>query len=311
MLVDQLMNLVTGGSPGPPTRQFIAQCMAPLFSVGDTFLLFDTINKCNDILKMKDDSPTYLPCRLAATVVVGTMYQRLGRMMGRSYEETVSILNKGLKSAESSTRAETMITFGKVCRGLGGAASNVHKDIYKACRASLTDRVMSVRSAAAECLVEMMDCAPFLYTAELENMASLCFRAFDGCNYSTRMSVAKLLGMLMAQTQEQEKNRKQPMIGINKKERGQVAGNVDGSDPRTGEEQEAANDWKQQECQHQVYVIRGCPRSLGSRLPERRCWKLPQGNRRPYEEQCCQSRSEGWGQSRLCHHDQVSGTCLS
>ena len=67
MLVDQLMNLVTGGSPGPPTRQFIAQCMATLFSVGDTFLLFDTINKCNDILKMKDDSPTYLPCRLAAT----------------------------------------------------------------------------------------------------------------------------------------------------------------------------------------------------------------------------------------------------
>ena len=138
MLVDQLMNLVTGGSPGPPTRQLIAQCMATLFSVGDTFLLFDTINKCNDILKMKDDSPTFLPCRLAATVVVGTMYQRLGRMMGRSYEETVSILTKGLKSAESSSRAETMTTLGKVCQGLGGAASNVHKDIYKACRASLT-----------------------------------------------------------------------------------------------------------------------------------------------------------------------------
>ena len=30
------------------------------------------------------------------------------------------------------------------------------------------------------------------------------------------MSVAKLLGILMAQTQEQEKNRKQPMIGNNK-----------------------------------------------------------------------------------------------
>ena len=49
--------------------------MATLFSVGDTFLLFETINKCNDILKMKDDSPTFLPCKLAAIVVVGTMYQ--------------------------------------------------------------------------------------------------------------------------------------------------------------------------------------------------------------------------------------------
>ena len=51
--------------------------MATVFSIGDTFLLFDTINKCNDILKSKDDSPSYLPCRLAATVVVGTMYQVL------------------------------------------------------------------------------------------------------------------------------------------------------------------------------------------------------------------------------------------
>jgi len=74
-LVEQLMAQVAGGSPGPPTRQLLAQCMATLFSVGDTFLLFDTINKCNDLLKTKDDSPTFLPCRLAATVVVGAMYQ--------------------------------------------------------------------------------------------------------------------------------------------------------------------------------------------------------------------------------------------
>ena len=112
-LVAQLMSEVTGGSPGPPTRQLLAQCMATLFSVGDTFLLFDTINKCNDILKIKDDSPTVLPSRLAATVVVGTMYERLGRMMGRSYEETVSVLTKSLKSAESTARAETMRTLGR------------------------------------------------------------------------------------------------------------------------------------------------------------------------------------------------------
>ena len=104
--------------------------MATLFSVGDTFLLFDTINKINDLLKSRDDSPTYLPCRLAAIVVVGTMYQvtkhlsekyvskfvyqRLGRMMGRSYEETVTVLTKSLRSAESTARAETMVTLGEL-----------------------------------------------------------------------------------------------------------------------------------------------------------------------------------------------------
>lgn len=45
--------------------------------------------------------------------VVGTMYQRLGRITGRSYEETTASLTKGLKNAESQARTETMYTFGK------------------------------------------------------------------------------------------------------------------------------------------------------------------------------------------------------
>lgn len=35
---------------------------------------------------------------------------------------------------------------------------------------------MPVRIATADCLMDMMEFAPFLYTSELENMASLCFR---------------------------------------------------------------------------------------------------------------------------------------
>lgn len=41
--------------------------------VGDTFLLFETINRCNDWLKNRDDSPSFLPTRLAAIVVLGNM----------------------------------------------------------------------------------------------------------------------------------------------------------------------------------------------------------------------------------------------
>ena len=41
------------------------------------------------------------------------MYGKLGRMTGRSYEDTVHTLIKGLKSAESQTRAETFIAFGR------------------------------------------------------------------------------------------------------------------------------------------------------------------------------------------------------
>ena len=40
------------------------------------------------------------------------MYEKLGRMTGRSFEETIGLLNKGWKNAESSSRAETMLALG-------------------------------------------------------------------------------------------------------------------------------------------------------------------------------------------------------
>lgn len=111
--MEQLTNLIQD-SPGPPTKKLIARCLATLFSVGDTFLLFDTVNKCNEILKNKDDSPSFLPTRLAAISCLGSMYEKLGRMMGRSYEDTVQILIRSLKSAESQARIEIMLTLEKV-----------------------------------------------------------------------------------------------------------------------------------------------------------------------------------------------------
>ena len=92
-LMDQLLAQMQQSS-GPPTRRLIARCLSTLFSVGDTFLLFEAINKCNDILKNKDDSPSYQSIKLTATTCLGTMYEKLGRMMGRSYEDTVHLLLK-------------------------------------------------------------------------------------------------------------------------------------------------------------------------------------------------------------------------
>ncbi|XP_014249011.1 HEAT repeat-containing protein 5B isoform X1 [Cimex lectularius] len=205
-LVEQLMNLLQD-SPGPPTRRLIARCMATLFCVGDTFLLFDTVNKCNDILRNKDDSPSFLPTKLGAIRCVGAMYEKLGRMMGRSYEETVQILVKSLRNAESHLRIEIMNTLEKVCCGMGNAIANMHKEIYKAARHCLTDRVMVVRCSAARCLLEMLNHAAFLYTTELESLATLCFRALDGSNYDVRCSVGRLLGTLIAMTQMPEKQK--------------------------------------------------------------------------------------------------------
>lgn len=200
-VVEQLMSQIQN-SPGPPVRQFLARSLARLFSVGDPFLLFDSVNKCNDILKIRDDSPSFLPTRLAAITCIGVMYQKLGRLMGRSYEETVTLLLKSMKSAESQTRCEIYLTMERIVAGMGAAAASVHRDIFKCIRYGLTDRVMAVRVSAAGCLQELTKHAAFLFTTDLESVFSLCFRAFEGSNYDVRCAVAQVLASLVAATQK-------------------------------------------------------------------------------------------------------------
>ena len=83
----------------------------------------------------------------------------------------------------------------------------------QACRTSLTDRVMAVRVAAADCLVEMLDSATFLHTQELDNLASLCFRALEGASTGARRSVARLLGLALAHTQDRDRGKARGMVG--------------------------------------------------------------------------------------------------
>ncbi|XP_028278797.1 HEAT repeat-containing protein 5B isoform X1 [Parambassis ranga] len=196
-LVEQLTGLISS-APGPPTRKLLAKNLATLYSIGDTFTVFQTLDKCNDIIKNKDDTPAYLPTKLAAVACVGAFYERMGRMLGSSFPDTINNLLKALKSAESQGRGEILLSLQKVLSGLGGAAASCHRDIYKNARSLLTDRSMAVRCAVAKCLLELQNEAVFMWTTELENVATLCFKALEGSNYGVRVAVAKLLGTVMA-----------------------------------------------------------------------------------------------------------------
>ncbi|XP_043111042.1 HEAT repeat-containing protein 5B isoform X1 [Puntigrus tetrazona] len=196
-LVEQLTGLISS-SPGPPTRKLLAKNLAVLYSIGDTFTVFQTLDKCNDIIKSKDDTAAYLPTKLAAVACVGAFYERMGRMLGSSFPETINNLLKALKSAESQGRGEILLSLQKVLSGLGGAAASCHRDIYKNARSMLTDRSMAVRCAVAKCLLELQNEAVFIWTTELENVATLCFKALEGSTYSVRVSVSTLLGTAMA-----------------------------------------------------------------------------------------------------------------
>uniref|UniRef100_A0A671UXR2 HEAT repeat-containing protein 5A n=1 Tax=Sparus aurata TaxID=8175 RepID=A0A671UXR2_SPAAU len=196
-LSEQLSGVLVG-SPGPPTRWLLAHCLALLYRLGDTVPSSLLVDRCNDIIRSKDDSPSGLPTRLAAVACLGALFEQLGRMLVGCFKETLANLLKAMKSAESQGRYEIMLSLEKILRGLGVSAVQCHRDVYKAARTCLTDRSMAVRCAAAKCLLELQREAAFLWTSELENVATLCFRAFEGSNYNVRVSVSKLLGTLLA-----------------------------------------------------------------------------------------------------------------
>ncbi|KPL97673.1 hypothetical protein QR98_0002980, partial [Sarcoptes scabiei] len=200
-LVDQLMKQLNVANENP-TRRLTSYCLAKIFTIGDTFLLFDTLNKCIENLKIKDDSATSISLRLASIVCIGVMYENLGRLVGRTYEETVQLLLKILKNANSQDRFEIYITLRKIICGLGSAGSSIHRDVYKCLRNGMLDRSMPVRTNAAKCLRKLIEYANFLHTTEIENVFSLCFRAFDGANYEVRNAIAKTIGRLASITQK-------------------------------------------------------------------------------------------------------------
>uniref|UniRef100_A0AAX7VRD1 HEAT repeat-containing protein 5A n=1 Tax=Astatotilapia calliptera TaxID=8154 RepID=A0AAX7VRD1_ASTCA len=196
-LVDQLWEILIN-SPSGPTRWLLAHCLAVLYRLGDPIPSNLMVERCNDIIRSKDDSPSALPTRLAAIACLGTLYEQLGRMLIGCFKDTLVCLLKAMKSAESQGRYEIMLSMERILRGLGVSAVSCHRDIYKVVRACLTDRSMAVRCAAAKVLLELQREAAFLWTSELENVATVCFRAFEGSNYNVRVSVSKLLGILLA-----------------------------------------------------------------------------------------------------------------
>lgn len=196
-LVEQLLSLLNS-SPGPPARKLLAKNLGILYSIGDTFSVYETIDKCNDLIRSKDDSPSYLPTKLAAVVCLGSLYKKLGRILANTFTDTVGNILKAMKSAESQGRYEIMLSLQNILKGLGAAAAPCHRDVYKAARSCLTDRSMAVRCAAAKCLLELQNEASFMWSTDLDSVATLCFKSFEGSNYDVRISVSKLLGTVLA-----------------------------------------------------------------------------------------------------------------
>lgn len=62
-LLEQLTSRISLGL-GSPSKILLARCISKVFAISDKYNLFDTINICNDLLKVKEDSGVQLQAKL-------------------------------------------------------------------------------------------------------------------------------------------------------------------------------------------------------------------------------------------------------
>ncbi|KAK6017952.1 HEAT repeat protein [Ostertagia ostertagi] len=146
----------------------VARCLARIYLIGDSSTFGDTLNLCNDTLKIKMILQANFQLNSPPSLLHSIVLCNNGKGVGLSFVDTFPIMVKWLKVAESQGRAEILITLSSMVTGLGSGAANFHKDVYKAAKAHLADRVMAVRAAALQCVTALVPVYPPLYSTELE-----------------------------------------------------------------------------------------------------------------------------------------------
>lgn len=90
-LLSQLFELFNA-YPGPPLRELIAKNIGNLYLHGDILSLHETIEKCNELFRSKEhETQMHKLAKLCALSVIGELYEKLGRMVGKSYEVCVCV----------------------------------------------------------------------------------------------------------------------------------------------------------------------------------------------------------------------------
>ncbi|KAF8565110.1 hypothetical protein P879_09634 [Paragonimus westermani] len=96
-----------------------------------------------------------------------------------------------------------MNTLCNFLEGVGPAALMCNTEIFKTAKSCVTDRVLSVQASAAKCLDTLVEYYVPLYSNDLEATVNVCLRCLDKANYAVRLETFKLLGHVLAQSQQQ------------------------------------------------------------------------------------------------------------
>ncbi|CAI2353223.1 unnamed protein product [Caenorhabditis sp. 36 PRJEB53466] len=186
---------------GPPTRKLIARCIGRVYALtGDIVALNSLLNSCNDTLKVKDESPRQVQSKLAALACLSALYDSMGRMAGRSIEDTLHIVKNWMGTAVAHSQAHIMNTLTSMVKALGAGDSATHKKIHAIAKSALQDRTMCktphVKIATLECLTALVQYHTPIYTTELEASCTMCIKVLEGSTFELRCAVAKFMAQL-------------------------------------------------------------------------------------------------------------------
>ncbi|EFO83913.1 hypothetical protein CRE_14875 [Caenorhabditis remanei] len=188
---------------GPPTRKLLTRCIARVYALtGDIASMNNLLNLCNDSLKSKDESPKTVQNKLADLSCLAALYDSMGRMAGRSIEDTLAISKNWMGTAVAHSQAHIMNTLTSMVKALGSGDSVTHKKIHSIAKSSLQDRTLCktphVKIASLECLTALVPFYTPLYVTELEASCTMCIKVLEGSTYELRCAVAKFMAQLLA-----------------------------------------------------------------------------------------------------------------
>ena len=179
---------------GPPVRRLLGNALVAVYTTGDSYLLYDSISVCLDLIKIKTDASTVLGC----IEILGHLYEKLGRSAGGLFPDALQSLVKSIKSSDVSIRKASLFAMEQMVFGLENSASYGFKELSKAFRSCMTDKVLAVRCKAVQGLMTLSQYYNSTYTADLDSNISLCLKVLEGANYDCRIAVARLIGALLA-----------------------------------------------------------------------------------------------------------------
>ena len=179
---------------GPPVRRLLGNALVAVYTTGDSYLLYDTITVCLDLIKLKTDNSTVLGC----IEILGQLYEKLGRCAGGVFPDALQCLVKSIKASDASIKKASLFSMEQMILGLENSASYGFKELSKAFRSCMTDKVLPVRCKAVHGLLTLSHYYNVTYTTDLDNNISLSLKVLEGANYDCRIAVAHLIGTLLA-----------------------------------------------------------------------------------------------------------------